>query len=279
MKNRSDGKAPVKKPGSRRAPRAESQDETSLGSAAIRHSGYISTFILLISTLLIYDLIVSTSENVDFEALKADLRTSVYNQSDSVRVITERLDQIQKQDHAVDVICFIGSTGVGKTFTANILKKHFSPFTYELRTPLRNEEIFSTIKRNYFKHNLLIIDDLTLEDVDNLVLFVKSVPQDVRVLVVCIFNIQETDSLLNHRISYDHVDKIVDKLNLAEISYTAAKFHEFTEDQVRGWVLKQLEIKGVDKQFHSKIVQTVVGNQNVRYNGLKGLNSKILLEL
>ncbi|XP_044270760.1 uncharacterized protein LOC123015213 [Tribolium madens] len=274
MKNRND-KTSVKRSGSRRALPPETEDKTPLGSST--HTGYISTFILLISTLIIYDVVMVTNGTVDFEALKADLRNSVYNQSDSVRVITESLDKIQKNDQSVDVIIFMGSTGVGKTFTANILKKHFNPFTYELRTPLHNEQIFSTIKRN--RHNLLIIDDLTLDDTDNLVLFIKNIPQDVGALVVCIFNIQETDNLLNHRINHDYIDKIVDKMNLAKISYTVAKFHEFTEDQVKGWVIKQLEMKGVDKQFHSKIVQTVVGNQNVRYNGLKGLNSKILLEL
>lgn len=277
MKNSKDDKTSHKKP----RPRNEKmQGPTDVPSLPItRHSGYLSTFILLILTLLVYDLIIASGETIDFEALKTDLKNNVYNQSDVVHVITESLDKIQKQDHIVDIVTFIGSTGVGKTFTANILKKYFLSFTYELRGSKGQENIVNAIKQNSFKYNLIIIDDLTLADVDNLFLFVKSMPHDVTALVVCIFNIQETDNLFNHRINYDHVDKIIRKFSSAEIPHTVAKFHEFTEDQVRGWVIKQLEMKGIDQQSYSKIVQSVVSSRNVKYNGLKGLNSKITLEL
>jgi hypothetical protein len=244
--------------------------------------GQISTFLLFISTLLLYDLIVAPEGTVNFQAIKTDLATSVHNQTEAVNIIAKSFDKLQEHDQNVNILNFIGSTGVGKTFIANIVKRHFYS-SYELRGPLHNndhQELISKIKDSTSKYTLIIVDDLTLRDVDNLLAFIKDIPSlEVTVLVVCIFNIQETDKFLNHEIKYDHINRIVDKFDEAGVPHETAKFHEFSKDQAKIWVVKQLVTKGVDPLQHPKIVESVLTQQNIKEHGLKGLTSKILLEL
>ncbi|KAJ3662972.1 hypothetical protein Zmor_007286 [Zophobas morio] len=259
--------------------RYEARDPSIIGT------GHVFTFLLLISTFVIYDVIVITNlqdeTSTDFQALKSELEMSVHCQPEPVAVILENLNKIQKNEQTIGIVNFIGSTGVGKTFIANIIKRHFSLFyesTGSLKTKLQHD-IWSTIRGSLARYNLVVFDDLTVDDVDDLLVLIKGMPQDVATLVICIFNIQETDSFLNYNVNYDNIDLIESKFNSAEIKHDVAKFHEFSAGEVHDWIVNQLITKGVDAQYHTRIIESVFGGHNVKYHGLKGLNSKINLEL
>ncbi|RZC32949.1 hypothetical protein BDFB_001869 [Asbolus verrucosus] len=251
-------------------------------SGVVSSGSCIFTFILFIVTLLIYDVILVAQDTVDVQAVKTDLLNNVYNQTEAVSIIIDSLNRLYNNEQHVQIVNFIGSTGVGKTFIANVLKRHFHPSVYELNGFFDNiqKNVLHKIKRASSSYpNLIVIDDLTVTDIDKLLNFLKEIPQEVMALVVCIFNIQETDNDLHHSISYAHSDKIIKKFNKAEILHKVAKFHEFDRNQASDWVIKQLILRGVDPQLHSDIVESVLLDQNVRYHGLKGLSSKINLEL
>lgn len=248
----------------------------SILSSRLVTNGGIFTFCLLIVVFFLYDGILATKQSLNIQALTKDLKNNVEGQQDAINLVLEGVQQMYSLENKMNIISFFGSTGVGKTHIAQIVKNHFPKSTYEIQGSLyhfNSNKFIDRIKNNDYRYNLIIIDDLTSSDVDILLEFLKVIPRDLGVVVICIFNIQETDNRLNYSINYKQIDDILAKFDKADVATKLARFHQFDEKQANRWIRKQLN----GKEINDQIFDEILTQQDLEYHGFKGLSSKLNL--
>lgn len=257
-------------------PDTNRQKHRSIISSKFVTNGGIFTFCLLIVVFFLYDGILATKQSLNIEALTKDLQSSVEGQQEAINLVLEGVRKMYSLENKLNIISFFGSTGVGKTHIAQIVKSHFSLSTYEIQGPLdyfNINKFIDHIRGNDYRFNLIIIDDLTLTDVDILLKLLKAIPTDLGAVVICIFNIQETDNRLNYSINYKRIDETLDKFQKAYIFTKVAKFHQIDERLADHWIRKQLN----GKEFNDTVISNVLSEQNLKYHGFKGLSTKLNL--
>ncbi|XP_023027385.2 uncharacterized protein [Leptinotarsa decemlineata] len=226
---------------------------------------------------------ISVNSALQIENVQKDLLENVFEQPSPIEVIVHTLEQRRNWQERVKVLGFIGSQGVGKTFTVNIIRKHFIPCLVHdilgahLSYKSRQTKIFESI--NGCCLNLVVIDDLTREDNVELFAFIHSLPRDHFILVISIFNIQYTSNDLESEIRYEDIIEIRNAFDNSELYYELVLFREFSPEQVRNWVTKQLSLQNITTQMQNEVIESVLKGHDSAKLGLKGLHFKLLLEL
>ncbi|KAG5879169.1 hypothetical protein JTB14_029971 [Gonioctena quinquepunctata] len=198
-------------------------------------------------------------------------------------IAVRSLEQRKHWADKIKVLGFIGSQGVGKTFVANIMKKHFVPklvhdiIGVHLQYETQQKKVLDAI--NNCCLNLVIIDDLTRKDEVELFAFVQSLPKNHFILVVSIFSIQYLNNDLESEIRYDDIIQIRDAFDHSGLYHELFVFREFTREKVEKWIKKQLVTRNVSSQMMEVIMKSVLDGHDIKKEGLKGLQAKMLLEL
>lgn len=239
------------------------------------HNSYVITIFLSCVTLIFFSFILLFPEStIDIDSILNDLKSNLYYQNSAVATINNTLHQFINQDQGgLTILGLIGSSGVGKTLSADIIKSYFHGKKCELRPPLDSNII------TLIQSGLIVVEDLVIGDVDDLLVFIKKMPSEANVLLIYVLSIQETDTNLNHFINYNHIDVLKEKFFKAKRKQNLALFREFKPKQVRDWIARQLAVRGMAPEQHADVLKMIMRDFDLKYQGLKGLSSKINLIL
>lgn len=157
--------------------------------------GYI---FLLLSAIFILLLSVYVHENqernhsTDFANAVVELKKRIHGQDKTIHALCEYL---QLDTPSSRVIALIGGTGVGKSYTVEIIKKNF-PRAYAIRQYFPPIGTTKEINIPLLYPNLIILENLREHDLTDVVSFLKT-RQDMyknRLLtVLAVFNIEQMD--------------------------------------------------------------------------------------
>ncbi|XP_015608025.1 uncharacterized protein LOC107273907 [Cephus cinctus] len=156
----------------------------------------------------------------DFKNAAVALQSRLYGQQQAVE---ELIDYFQKNSDTFKLVAFVGGTGVGKSYAAEIIKETFPNqdkiFVYS--APLQNcpKEI-STMY--FFCHcSLIILENLSTEDLIDAATFsalIKEHAINQCVTILALINMQDTDNELKRTLdlqkSISQVDAAFYKVNL-----------------------------------------------------------------
>lgn len=181
-------------------------------------------------------------------------------------------------------IAFIGGTGTGKTLTANIIKETFpwkeNIFQYNW-SPIvsKSKQIYKMIKefKNLFKcgHNLVIIDDLQIDDVDGIIEFNHLMMNDweslrYKVFIIYIFNLHSYH--INDR---QQLNEHKERLNLNLPNIIPMLFNQLTNEDLEKCI--NLESKNLAITLDKVQINEIIKNINVKQSGCKNVNAKVSL--
>ncbi|CAH0545814.1 unnamed protein product [Brassicogethes aeneus] len=229
------------------------------------------------------DYFIFVNSELQLANIKHDLETLVYNQADSIRAIANSLEERPNWPNKLKVVGFIGTSGVGKTYIANIVKKYFHPrLVHELNGHnLGKMDKQKTIVDgiNPSSCNLIVIDDLHKDDSDAVFAFIDSLPRDSFILVLCIYNIQYGDDNLDFYVDYKGIDVIRKKFEGSKLCHDLVVLNELNIDWGRKYLEKISSSKNVGKDVYDKIIYGLLKNHKFDSYGLKGLYPKLMTEL
>ena len=245
-------------------------------------------FILILAILCSYYVgiyVSSPSLGVNKETLlgniMSDLRQNVLHQDNALRKISNHLRCLELNNCSADrVLAFIGGTGVGKTFASGIIKKYIpNAFVYSGNHVL----FYDSDQRKELAESLAIdncsfvtFDDMQLSSVSTVSDFLESLP-DKCVLVVLIFNVQDTDDLETFTVNWKQSTDIVESFSRRNIFVEPVEFNGLDESVMKKWLQVQLQKWGFDESTHDAIIGDVLQNHDNKYFGFKGVHAKVKL--
>ncbi|XP_072376756.1 uncharacterized protein [Diabrotica undecimpunctata] len=231
----------------------------------------------------LYPNTIFVNSDIQIDGVKRDLETNIIGHTKIVENFIRLLQRRATWADKLKVVSFVGSQGVGKTYFARLVQKHFHHnLAHEIHAShldykVKRREILDAI--NSCCLNLIVIDDLTNTDSIELFEFAYSLPKDSFILLIAIYNTHYIDKSLNKVINYDDPIKIRNSFDNSGIKgYELFVFEELTSDQIRDWVQKELTSKNISSPHSKEIMETVLEKHDTK-SGLKGLRSKVLLEL
>lgn len=223
------------------------------------------------------------NHEIQLENIRNDLKLNIHGHKNLIDKLIHILDKRANWSQKLQIISFIGSQGVGKTFFAEIVKSHFPNhlshdlYGTHLLCTHQKQKIVDAI--NDCCLNLIVIDDLKQTDTVELFAFAHSLPKNAFILLIAILNTHYTGNDLNTFVNYSDIIKIRnDFIDSGIKNYELFVFEDFTYDQIETWIKKTLDSKSISTTTRGKILKNILSIHDVKH-GLKGLNSKILLEL
>lgn len=222
------------------------------------------------------------NSNVKLYKIREDLLNEMVGQNRSIDVVFENIKSIEKTTFkSKKILPFVGRTGVGKTYLANILKRHYDNVVFEVnKMQLNNIFIKDDLFDNFqtCKTNLLIVDNLFINNVPSVINFVTSLPHDYKILTILIFNTDIMDENLNYNYDIDNVNYIRDNFKTSELDCDIVTFDNVTIDDVKVWMIKEFAKLHTPELTRDDIMDKVIDNHDIK-RGFKGIHSKFILEI
>lgn len=256
----------------------KSQSIFSFVTKLIALVGIVGLIIVVLQSFFIFE-----DHDKQLAQIKLNLTDQVIGQNIAIKAIIQSLETRNnrpKNIKNIKIIGLIGTSGVGKTFIANILKANF-------KTPLIHDMVGHDLGKVHKEKtivkailpsacNLVVIDDLIHEDSEAVFSFVDSLPKDCCITVLIIYNIHTTDNDLNYSVNYKAIDVIRKDFDESKTDHELVVLNEFDDSIAEEYLQSILKAKGVPKNMFKVIIGQILKVHNVKAHGLKGLHSKVL---
>ncbi|XP_017887873.1 uncharacterized protein LOC108629616 [Ceratina calcarata] len=208
-----------------------------------------------------------------FSNASQNLQQAIHGQDDSVSKIITHLDQ---DFFYLKVLCLVGGTGVGKSYTAEIIMKHFplreEIFTYDLLVdPLSDETSLSSLE----SFHLIIMENLKLRNLDIFVNVIEklSKKKDKCITIIAIFNVAEVDDNLKRKIDLaQSTNKIAEALAHKKIDSLIVPYQPLTEDVLEMCIIKAA--RDSDLKLTSNQINEIKQSLLQSGSGCKGAHAK-----
>ncbi|KAF9819971.1 hypothetical protein SFRURICE_016641 [Spodoptera frugiperda] len=236
---------------------------------------YIGTAILVsIFALHIYSL--NCFNDINIEELRKTLTNQVFGQPEAINTILETLEQ-QEQSK---LIIFSGGTGVGKTLVSSILLNSLGPCSnvYHYTMP----SFANTFSTDFMygltmcKKSLLIVDDLTANDIIQTKILIQKVIEKSENLgkvttVILIYNCYESTADFKRNCGESFRHKLLENLSEIKVPKRFVEFKPLTKYHLKQCIKQEL----ADRQLSDRELEDVLKNFNVDVDGCKGVHSKM----
>ncbi|XP_071878018.1 uncharacterized protein [Bombus fervidus] len=140
-----------------------------------------------------------------FSNATRELQQKIYGQRNAVSQITTFLNQ---DTFYLKVLCLVGGTGVGKSYTAQIIAEHFPRyekiFIYDMSF---NHHIDAYLSNSLDLYELIILENLKMQNLDifSNIIDVLNQTKSKCATVIAIFNIEEVNNNLERKIDFKKV--------------------------------------------------------------------------
>ncbi|KAK5640001.1 hypothetical protein RI129_010812 [Pyrocoelia pectoralis] len=217
-----------------------------------------------------------------FNHLQSDLEANLLGQREAIKLIVNSINVINSQHGVSKIMTFVGTTGVGKTFAANIIKRHFiSDHVHEIRREDLHKLVLDNVVINKLDVcccNLIILDNLKGEDLSNVVQFINSLPTEQYSLIILpIFNVHHTDDGVTYKINKTEYQNIRLTIDNVGIDFDLVIFFEPAQDVVQDWLYRKLKQQGTAEDRYDFIIKDLLKDNQVKNRGFKGLEKKLSL--
>lgn len=262
-------------------PKITNNSTSSRGSIGSTFQKGISIIILFttcyaIASLYTFSQRYSCLKDIQIDELKKDLYQQVIAQEEVVDIALKSVEDLILQKDNLQLLVFVGSNGVGKTFIAELVASHFpSNFVHHLAYP---EKLSSFTIDDKGCCKLVILDNLKSQQTPDLVQFLNTLRGGSQCsLVIAIFNIQELEDNFTARIDFAAVNNIQNTLANILINYKVVFFNSIKKSVIDLWLSNELDIRNIDKSQHDRIIKFVTEDFDFAYSGFKHLHEKLKL--
>lgn len=158
--------------------------------------------VIAIIFALLLDLNVPTfcDRAMIFSNASQELQKKIHGQENAISQIIKHLNQ---DFFYLKVLCLIGGTGVGKSYTVDTIAKHF-PFRKAIHTydALLDYSMDINILNSLPSYQLFIMENLKIKDLDvfSNILDALSQKRDKCITIIAIFNVEEINDNLERKI-------------------------------------------------------------------------------
>lgn len=247
-------------------------------SSIIKYAFCKRTFLLLFLTFVVWISVFlyesqGHKHSNDFASAVAELKKRIYGQDEAIRALTEYL---QLDAPSSKIIILVGGTGVGKSYTVEIIKKNF-PRKYAVRQYFPPIGAVSAFNFPFVYPNLIILENLRERDLKDVVNFLKRHQETYKnrfVTVLAVFNFEQMDDHLLRNINMHR------SLNAIEISFVDENvdaeiipYNSLSEDTMQKCIMdamKESMLMLTEKQLH--LVKETLQINNA---GCKGAYNKV----
>ncbi|XP_054013571.1 uncharacterized protein LOC128895200 [Hylaeus anthracinus] len=213
------------------------------------------------------------SRDIFFSNATTQIQQKLYGQATAISTIAYALHQ---DVYNLKVICLIGGTGVGKSYTIGIINKNFpykqKIFVYDL---LLNDNIDESTLNSFNSYELLIIENLKLKNLDVFasILDTLSKNKDKCITVFAVFNVEEVDENLNRNVDLVKSENVITNAFVKEaIDMVIVPYIPLSEQAL------EMCIMDVTKNSNLKLTQSQIGEIKqsllVSGSGCKGAYAK-----
>ncbi|XP_063987294.1 uncharacterized protein LOC135167724 [Diachasmimorpha longicaudata] len=206
--------------------------------------GLMSALVLIVSTLISdYN-----QKPLDFTNTTAELRKNVLGQTEAVETL---VGHFQSNFDDFTVVILLGGIGVGKTYTANIIKHNF-PYKnniFEYYAPITNPIASAYESLSHFLCNLVIVENMKTEDAKDFVNFAKFIQgQETRpcMIILGVLNPQVTDDGLKRTMDLEKTnDELVNLFREEGIKGTVVRFDSLGPEIIGECVMREVRDTGM----------------------------------
>lgn len=243
-----------------------------------RWSKSLFFILVVLSAVIISSLVTEFYEQpFNFANASLELARKIYGQDEAIVQLSEYF-QLSSGDF--DVVTLVGGTGVGKTYTGNIIKDHFPHRhnIYEYIPPLSNAiQAYSMLSALH--SNLVVLENLRTQDLKDLVNFVEyfhNQKDRPRVIILAMINPQTVDDNLHKSIDLDQsIRSIEAAFSNVNIPIKAIAFRDL-EPRVLEACIKE-EARNLNIQLTDHQIEEVKKSITRFQSGCKGAYAKVRL--
>ncbi|XP_067216341.1 uncharacterized protein [Linepithema humile] len=260
------------------------QNATSSKTKCCSCSIFFKVFFLLLPLLfIIFATILYHNDDhkhsSDYVNAIAELKKEIYGQDEAIETLIEYLEL---DTPSLKVLALVGGTGVGKTYTVQIIKENF-PREYTVHQyypPIKNVK---SINFSFLYPDLIILENLKERDLKDVVDFLKrrsDVSSDRYVTVIAVFNIEQIDVDFTRSIDWNHsLNVIENSFADGNIDVKIIPYASLSEDALEKCIMKAL-LHGYGERMLSDEQINLVKQYLLTNNaGCKGAYSKIQLAI
>ncbi|XP_076243012.1 uncharacterized protein LOC143184566 [Calliopsis andreniformis] len=202
-----------------------------------------------------------------------EIQQKIYGQQNAVYDLTYALN---RDIHLVKVICLIGGTGVGKSYTMEIIRKNV-PFPDKIfvHNSILENQIDTKTLSSFGSYNLLVLENLKMKDLGFLVDVVDVLKNnnDKCITVFAIFNVEETDSNLIREVDLIQSKNTILNTLGTGIDISVISYQPLNEQALEMCIMEAAELSNL--KLTENQVNTIKESLLTSGSGCKGAYAKV----
>ncbi|CAD1478029.1 unnamed protein product, partial [Heterotrigona itama] len=240
-------------------------------------------FMFSCSTLCLFPIILAMLLNLNiptacnratfFSNATQELQQKIHGQENAISNIISHVNQ---DVFYLKVLCLIGGTGVGKSYTANIIIKHF-PVKEEILIydTLLHYSTNRNILDSFDSYQLIIMENLKLRNLDifSNMIDVLNKKKDKCITVIAIFNIEEVNNNLERTINLiQSISSINEVLANKKVDSLIVPYQPLNEETLQTCIIEAATISNLT--LTSNQINEIKQNLLLSASGCKGAYAK-----
>lgn len=192
---------------------------------------------------------------------------------DHVKRITLRSLYEFHQTKSKIILVFVGTTGVGKTYTVNLVKKYFPDEEISNVNFVLQPHINSIDQLDSNICDFVIIDDLRIDNLEDVISYITKLP-DKCIFIIPIFNIHDVDDNMKYTMNKNHYETIKYKFESKFPSIAnIVLFNNINRRTLEEWLKDELKKRDISDEDDA--IYSLLDGHDIEVYGFKGLVSKI----
>ena len=229
---------------------------------------------VILAMLLNLNIPTACNRAMFFSNATQELQQKIHGQENAISNIISHINQ---DIFYLKVLCLVGGTGVGKSYTADIIAKHFplkeEIFIYDTLFPYSSNGNMLSLFDSY---QLIIMENLKIRNLDIFatIIDVLNKKRDKCITVIAIFNIEEVNNNLERTINFTQsINSINEALADKMIDSLIVPYQPLNEGTLQTCIIEAAAISNLT--LMSNQINEIKQNLLLSASGCKGAYAKV----